>query len=527
MEDKQAELTVSCLRNIKQRNLKEAVRLCIELNTTYPKNFEGWRLAGILHKNFNKPKAGLVSTSKALELKPNNPEILIQRFHFLSQLQRIDEAKKILSTLASLKVTDSSTNSQIAMLFSSEEMHSEAIKKYEAAIFGDPSNYLLHFNLAVAYRFIGNLDNCENSLNRCLKLNPKDSEAQSMRSSLKRQTIESNHISELLEISKDSRVTSADKVGIYYALAKELDDLDEFTKSFSYLKKASKIRKSKMQYDVQIDKNIMHKLIETFKTSSSDDNTSLKSNPTPIFILGLPRTGSTLLERILDCHSEIVSCGELDHFGREIITLCRETTRDKQLSILELIELSRDINFDKLKSNYLEKAVSKNSDCRYFIDKLPLNFLYIAHILQSFPNAKIIRMKRHPMAFCFAIFKQNFRDIYPYSYDLKDIAKYYVSYENLMNHWKDLFPNMIYELNYEDLVKNTKPEIEKVCEFCDLAFESNCLNFYKNKNPVTTASAVQVRQPVYTDSLDRWKNFEDYLQPFSSILTKNGIQIDR
>ena len=234
MEDKQAELTVSCLRNIKQRNLKEAVRLCIELNTTYPKNFEGWRLAGILHKNFNKPKAGLVSTSKALELKPNNPEILIQRFHFLSQLQRIDEAKKILSTLASLKVTDSSANSQIAMLFSSEEMHSEAIKKYEAAIFGDPNNYLLHFNLAVAYRFIGNLDNCENSLNRCLKLNPKDSEAQSMRSSLKRQTIESNHISELLEISKDSRVTSADKVGIYYALAKELDDLDEFTKSFAY-----------------------------------------------------------------------------------------------------------------------------------------------------------------------------------------------------------------------------------------------------------------------------------------------------
>ena len=113
MEDKQAELTVSCLRNIKQRNLKEAVRLCIELNTTYPKNFEGWRLAGILHKNFSKPEAGLVSTSKALELKPNNPEILIQRFHFLSQLQRIDEAKKILSTLASLKVTDSSTNSQI------------------------------------------------------------------------------------------------------------------------------------------------------------------------------------------------------------------------------------------------------------------------------------------------------------------------------------------------------------------------------------------------------------------------------
>ena len=96
-----------------------------------------------------------------------------------------------------------------------------------------------------------------------------------------------------------------------------------------------------------------------------------------------------------------------------------------------------------------------------------------------------------------------------------------------MNHWKDLFPNMIYELNYEDLVKNTKPEIEKVCEFCDLAFESNCLNFYKNKNPVTTASAAQVRQPIYTDSLDRWKNFEDYLQPFSSILTKNGIQIDR
>ncbi len=526
MENKQAELTAFCLKNIKQQNLKEAVKACIELNTTYPNNFEGWRLAGILHKNFNKPNAGLISTSRALKLKPNDPEILIQQFNFLNQLERVNDSKKILSTLASLKVTESDVNSQIAMLFSSEEMHYEAIKKYKAAIMGDPNNYLLHFNLAVAYRFIGELGSCENSLNTCLRLNSQDSEAQSMRSSLKKQTVNENHIDELLEISKDLQINSVNKSGIYYALSKELDDLDEFNKSFSFLKKASKLRRDSMQYDVEIDTKIMSKLKETFKNSSINKSEDFDSGPTPIFILGLPRTGSTLLERILDCHSEIISYGELDYLGREIVTLCREITEDKKLSTLKLIEYSKNINFADLKNNYLRKAISKNINCAYFIDKLPLNFLYVAHIFKSFPNAKVIHMKRHPIAFCFAIYKQSFRDIYPYSYDLKDIAEYYISYKNLMDHWRELFPDMIYELSYETLVKNTQVEIEKVCEFCNLAFEPGCLKFFENKSPVTTASATQVRQPIYTRSVDRWKNFEHHLEPFSSILTKNGINLD-
>ena len=141
--------------------------------------------------------------------------------------------------------------------------------------------------------------------------------------------------------------------------------------------------------------------------------------------------------------------------GREIVTLCREITEDKKLSTLKLIEYSKNINFADLKNNYLRKAISKNINCAYFIDKLPLNFLYVAHIFKSFPNAKVIHMKRHPIAFCFAIYKQSFRDIYPYSYDLKDIAEYYISYKNLMDHWRELFPDMIYELSYETLVKNT------------------------------------------------------------------------
>ena len=240
----------------------------------------------------------------------------------------------------------------------------EAIKKYKAAIMGDPNNYVLHFNLAVAYRFIGELGSCENSLNTCLRLNSQDSEAQSMRSSLKKQTVNENHIDELLEISKDLQINSVNKSGIYYALGKELDDLDEFNKSFSFLKKASKLRRGSMQYDVEIDTKIMSKLKETFKNSSINKSEDFDSGPTPIFILGLPRTGSTLLERILDCHSEIISYGELDYLGREIVTLCREITEDKKLSTLKLIEYSKNINFADLKNNFLVSYVGEDKIIR-------------------------------------------------------------------------------------------------------------------------------------------------------------------
>ena len=510
---------------LEQNEIKKSIDACRTLNSHFPEFFEGWWLAGCIHLRLNKSDAGLISTSRALSLKPHEPLILMQRIEFLSRLERHKEVTEILNVLSELKSANAAVHAEIALLLSAEEMHEAAINHYRSALQQEPENASLHYNIAAAYRFTGDIKKCEASLNKCLGLNYLDSEAQSMRSSLRTQSLEDNHIEELSKAYSDNTITTSARSGICYALAKEFDDLNDLEKSFKYLKQGSDIRRSNMSYDVKADTNIMAVIQQTFGPVSCAQKNIQRAGIQPIFIIGLPRTGTTLLERILGSHSAIQSRGELDFFGREITGQTSINDGQTKLSSLDLINRSHNIDLVKLADGYLSKAVPENFEGSYFIDKLPFNFLYAGLIHRALPAAKIINLTRHPIASCMAMYRQQFRDIYPFSYDLTDLGHYFVAYHQLMNHWHSVMPGVIHSVSYESLVTDTEKETRKVLDFCKLDWDPQCLKFYESKTPSTTASATQIRQPVYSRSLDRWRKYTDYLSHLSAILVRAGIDV--
>ena len=510
---------------LEQNKIQSAIDACRTLNSQFPDFFEGWWLAGCIHLRLKKPQAGLISTSKALSIKPNQPHILIQRIEFLSLLEEYHEAKEVLKILAEQKIDDTNLHADIAIMLSAEEMHESAIQHYLDALKKAPKDPLLHYNLAAAYRFVGDIRKCEESLNKCIRINYLDADAQSMRSSLRKQSKKDNHIEELSKALGDPKISESAKSGICYAIAKEFDDIDSIEQSFYYLKQGSNTRRTSMTYDVKNDEEIMDSIARVFDSKSFTQPAVIRSGIQPIFIIGLPRTGTTLLERIMDCHSQIKSRGELDIFGIEMAKELSSHNSHSNLSALDMINLSNTMNLDTLADRYLRKASPEDFSGRYFIDKLPFNFLYAGLIHLTFPKAKIINLTRHPLASCMAMYRQQFRDIYPFSYDLKDLGRYFVAYSRLMSHWHSVMPGVIHSVSYEQVVMDTEREIRQVLEFCQLGWEPQCLQFHENKAPSTTASATQVRQPVYSRSLDRWKKYTSYLDELTTILVKAGIDV--
>jgi hypothetical protein len=247
----------------------------------------------------------------------------------------------------------------------------------------------------------------------------------------------------------------------------------------------------------------------------------------PIFVVGLPRSGTTLVDRILGSHSKVYSAGELDHFALCIVDAARRRSGGAQLPRRELIARSADLEFPALGHDYLDRVRHVAAGDVRFTDKMPLNYLYCGLIRRALPNAKIVHVARRPMAACYAMYKTLFKDGYPFSYDLGEIGRYYVGYRRLMDHWQATMPAVIYPLSYEALVADQLGETRKLLNFCGLAWEDSCAEFHRNPSPTTTASAAQVRRPLYDSSVSQWRHYAAELAELSSLLSAAGISTEQ
>jgi tetratricopeptide (TPR) repeat protein len=521
------------VNSLENNEFRKAIMACRQLNNEFPAYFEGWYIAGEIHRKLNKPLAGLISTERALAIQPNEPRVVFQRIECCLAIEQVIEAKALLLKLAENNLASKMIGTDIidktALLLSNLDLHDDALKQYKLAVSIEPKNAALHYNLATALRFLGKTEQAIEALDVCLTLNPLDFEAQGMRSSLKKQSSKHNHIDELKNVLGNEILPSEGKINICYALAKECDDINDTEQSFIFLKQGASQRRQQMSYNVDVDIEIIAAIKATYKQNIFNKGLSGDESAEPIFILGLPRTGTTLVERILSSHSDVFAAGELDNFGREMMKLsgnAKPTDKNndlKNLSRSNLVSQSSMIDFAELGENYINSTRPLTGHTRRFIDKLPFNYLYAGLIHLALPNAKIINMTRHPMAACYAIYKQLFRDAYPFSYDFKDLAQYYIAYHQLMEHWKSVMPNMIYELSYENVVADIEGESKKLLHFCDLSWQEQCLRFYENKQASTTASASQVRQPIYSSSVERWRSYSEQLKPLQELLEKAGI----
>jgi hypothetical protein len=338
-----------------------------------------------------------------------------------------------------------------------------------------------------------------------------------------------NHIGELEELAAHSIPEWRGYVQVRYALAKEYEDIGNYAKSFQHLYQGAKKRREHMRYDVAADVATVDWIIDAFPAAPNEAAQHLRDDApsdAPIFIVGLPRSGTTLVDRILGSHSTIFSAGELNHFALSIVDAVRCRRGAAQLPRRDLIAHSADLDFAALGRDYLERARYAASAAIRFTDKMPLNYLYCGLIRRALPNAKIVHLTRQPMAACYAMYKTLFKDGYPFSYDLEEIGRYYIGYRRLMDHWQATMPAAIYTMSYEALVADQLGETRKLLDFCGLEWQDACAEFHRNPSPTTTASAAQVRRRIYDSSVTQWRNYATQLAELNSLLGAAGICTD-
>ncbi|MGH8194585.1 MAG: sulfotransferase family protein, partial [Woeseiaceae bacterium] len=311
---------------------------------------------------------------------------------------------------------------------------------------------------------------------------------------------------------------------IYYALGKELEDLELWDEAFRYYEMAGEAAKSVSAYDVERDLDIIETTINTcdeaWLRSASASAALPDEEPVPIFVVGLPRSGTTLTERIIASHSRVCSIGET-YFLQTAIR--RESGIDTGESMSpEIIVAAANASAAKIRSDYLAAVGYKLGSEPMFVEKLPENHLYLGFIAKSFPDARIVHVRRNPMDSCFAMFKQSW---FRYAYTLEDVGRYYVAYDRLMSHWRSVLGDRLTEVAYESLVAEQEGETRCLLDRLGLPFEDACLRFEQSSAPSATASAVQVREKVHDRSVDRWRRFEDQLSGLREYLEGQGIDI--
>jgi len=500
-------------------------RLCRELIAHRPDHADSHFLLGMAEANQGRLPAALVSVQNATRLR-SSPEYLAQLARLLVIARRDGEALATAGQALALQPTDALTLDTIGGVYSRLGAHKQAVPCFAQAVAGNPNHPQMRFNYAASLNFTGQFAAAEEQYEAAIALNPRFVKAHSSLSSVRTQTADHNHVARLEALLATS-TDSVDSLHLHYALAKEHEDLRNPEAVFHHLDTANRRRKVELGYDIGFDRSIFEALKQHFAADYfTGEGAKLDPAQAPIFVLGMPRTGTTLVDRILSSHPTVESAGELQVMQVGLKRLAGTTGRFALDP--ETIAAARSLQPAQLGQIYLEGAAPYRKSERRFIDKLPLNFLYIGYIARALPEAKIVCLRRHPLDTVWSnyrhLFATNF-SYYSYSYDLLDTAAYYVMFDELMRFWQQLFPGRILQVQYETLVEHQEEQTRRLLDHCGLAWNELCLNFHENQAAVATPSKSQVRQPMYRGAMGRWRRYERYLQPAREYVRARGIEI--
>ena len=380
----------------------------------------------------------------------------------------------------------------------------EGIKLYEESLKIKPENPRVYLSLGHALKTIGERKKSEAAYQNTIKYFPSSGEAYWSLANLKTYEFSDKEIANM-ELSLKRNMHQNELIQMHFALGKAYESNRQFDKSFKHYMDGNWQQRKQVIYNAEDYKISIDEIINFFENNNNIlDLKAEAGSDEPIFILGLPRSGSTLIEQILASHSLIEGTQELPN----IMAISRDIKLIDQKNGYpdNLLKLNQS-SFDELGKKYIDETKWARSSKPFFIDKMPNNFFHIGLIKLILPKAKIIDARRNPMDACFSCFKQYFAKGQHFTYDLDDIARYYKDYVRLMDYWNKLFPDEIFTIQYEQIIENPNDRISDLLEFCNVKFEDNCLNFHKSKRAVKTASSEQVRQPMYKTGINYWRNY--------------------
>ena len=452
---------------------------------------------------------------KAIELKPDYFEAYANCGVLLSRAGQFDTAIENFNEAIRLKPDLAVAYSNRGNALSESGRNEEALASYNTAVQLKPDYANAFFNRGNVQSSLGLFEAAAESYSEAIRLIPDYAEAYFNRSCLNEfSQISDAEIDFLEKQIRRNDLTHADLKNYYFALANACERTGDFARHFELLLEGNRLRRQEIDYDIAIEKKLSTKIKTLFPEVNNSEPPpayTRDSSLAPIFIVGMPRSGTSLVEQIVASHSQVYGAGELARL-RQVIRPILRAAADTD-GPAGNVTLRSNIEH-RITSDYLTYLENLNRPENFITDKMPSNFLFLGLILSAIPSAKIIHLRRSPMAICWSIFKHNFSgEGNGYAYDLDELAEYYLLYHDLMEFWQKRFPGMIYQLDYEKLTENQEIETRNLLDYCGLDWEQSCLNFHASKRDVKTASQVQVRKKMYQGSSSAWMKYEQQLQP--------------
>jgi len=511
----------------KEGRLDEAEKLYREVIRDNPDNVDALRMLGRVALSAGRSADAERLFRRALKLAPDFVGALTDLGRVLKEQNCFEEAIEALRRVVELEPENAQAHFQLAGALAPAALTYRAIESFEKALELKPRFPGATLGLGHALKTVGRQEKAIAAYRECIRLRPDSGESYWSLANLKTYQLTEDDIVAMEKTLQKEDLTSQSRVNFLYALGKAHEDRSDFEGAWEYYRRGNETQRMLERYD-PVQTEVLHdSVIEVFSAELlRKKGAQGNPDPSPIFVIGLPRSGSTLIEQILASHSMVEGTSELPYVGRVATSLNRN--RADGVNYPEAVRELATEHFQALGQQYLDLAQMHRTEGKpRFIDKMPNNFPAVGFLHLILPDAKIVDARRHPLDACLSCYRQLFAKGQTFTYDLVDIGEYFLEYERIMDHWHTVLPGKVITLQYEEIVRNFDVEVRRLLEHCELPFEETCLRFYETERPVRTASSEQVRQPIHERSIGFYRNYENKLDELKEVLAPSLERYER